>query len=228
MSEGAPILSGRFPESDYADPLAWLSKVLASGMSNTAAMCDPSDADMDVALMGRLCSGYSDALDLLMDRHGGAVFAFLSRRISPRETAEDLFQDTWIRVAQRCHTYKAGCPVRPWLYRIAWNVVKDQFRKDAALRRGGDVQHVPLHESDAENVVCTEAVSEAIRKEEEHYLRNVVDTLPEIYRDVIRLRYFEELGTAEVAQVLDCAEGTVKSRLARGLAMLQAGLEESK
>jgi RNA polymerase sigma-70 factor, ECF subfamily len=228
MSEGIPTLSGRFQGSEYGDPVAWLSKVIISGMSGIAAMCDTSDANTDFDLMARLCSGYPDALNLLMDRHGAAVFAFLNRRVSPRETAEDLFQDTWIRVAQRCHTYKAGRPVRPWLYRIAWNVLNDQFRKDNALRRGGDVQHVPLHESDAENVVGTAIVSEAIRKQEQHSLRSAVDALPEIYRDVIRLRYFEELGTAEVAQVLDCAEGTVKSRLARGLAMLHAGLEESK
>jgi RNA polymerase sigma-70 factor, ECF subfamily len=228
MSEGAPILSGKFPESDYGDPLAWLSKVLVSGMSTAAAMCDTSDADTDFTLMARLRSGYHDALDLLMDRHGTAVFAFLNRRVSPRETAEDLFQDTWIRVAQRCQTYKAGHPVRPWLYRIAWNVLNDQFRKEGALRRGGNVQHVPLHESDAENVGSATTVSQAIRKQEQHSLRSAVDALPEIYRDVICLRYFEELDTAEVAQVLNCAEGTVKSRLARGLAMLHTGLEDLK
>ena len=55
-----------------------------------------------------------------------------------------------------------------------------------------------------------------------------VDALPEIYRDVVRLRYFEELPTDEVAEALGCAEGTVKSRLARGLAMLQQNLEATE
>jgi len=194
-------------------------------LSKVVTPASPAATSAEPDWMRRLQEGHSEALDELMRIYSGPLFAFLCRRVRPREAAEDLFQETWVRVVERCHTFRANAAVKSWLYRVALNVVTDHYRQEKALRRGGDVQHVPL-EGDALNASSSapDAHTQAVVSQERDALHMTVEALPEAFREVVRLRYFEELSTAEVADVLGCAEGTVKSRLSRALALLQAEL----
>ncbi|MGI8906830.1 MAG: RNA polymerase sigma factor [Candidatus Sumerlaeaceae bacterium] len=189
----------------------------------TGSQSDTEAAQLDCEVLRRISRGDSSAFEELMRQHGAALFSFLSRRVRIRETVEDLFQETWIRVINHAHTFRGVGSARPWLYRIALNALTDYHRRETAARRGGGAVHVDLDA--AANVAAEQSVPSLI-SEQNSVLHTAVEELPEVYREVVRLRYFEELSTEEVAEVLECAPGTVKSRLSRGLVLLQSRLEE--
>lgn len=180
-------------------------------------------------LMERMLSGDREALEQLIARHARAVYSCIRHRVRNRDTADDLFQETWIRVIERCHTYRRGSAVLPWLYRIAINVVNDEARRQMAQRRGGNADHLSLDHA-AGLVASPDAPADEVlmQNQQRASLHRAVMALPEPYGEVVRLRYFEELSVADVSDVLDCAEGTVKSRLSRGLTLLQKSLEDQQ
>lgn len=200
-----------------------ISTVCASGALDTSHII--SDEQLLIRVMG----GDNEALELFINRHANAIFSCIRNRVRSRETADDLFQETWIRVIERCDTYRSGSAVLPWLYRIAINVINDHARRAQAMRRGGDARHVPLSEAEAVTVSTTTRADQVlIIDQQKAMLHQKVMELPEPYGEVVRLRFFEELSVADVAAVLNCAEGTVKSRLSRGLALLQSSMEDGR
>ena len=216
---GAPSASGC---------LEWLATapfgVIGSAMGLVSRTESPvPTTEADCAILSRISHGDPGAFDELLELHGPAVFGFLRRRVRVRETAEDLFQETWVRVIHHAGTFRGTASARPWLYRIALNAVTDHFRHETAARRGGGAEHTQLEEA---TDVATAPDVALLVSEQNTALHRAVEQLPDPYREVVRLRYFEELSTDEVAQVLECAAGTVKSRLSRGLEMLQRELEE--
>jgi RNA polymerase sigma-70 factor (ECF subfamily) len=198
-----------------------VSKLLA--LASAEAGGQSSGEMADARLLSGIARGEEESFNALLAEHGNAVFAFLCRRVRPRETAEDLFQETWIHVIQSAGTFRGSSPVRPWLYRIALNVITDHYRRGMAKRRGGGVEPESLDSVPEQAVVLPESLA---RSQEAATLHEAVERMPDPFREVVRLRYFEELSTRDVAAVLDCAEGTIKSRLARGLALLQQELRE--
>lgn len=184
----------------------------------------PVEMPSDEELFAQVQAGNKDAVAQLIDRHGVAVFGYLRRMVRSHETAEDLFQEAWMRVVQRCASFRSGQLVKPWIYQIALNLVRDHLRREGTLRRGRDIEHVEL----AGDEVAAPASDTAMLRDEQQALRTAVEKLPLKYRDVVALRYFEDLTMAEISQVIRRPEGTVKSRLSRGLKMLQEQLEKQK
>jgi RNA polymerase sigma-70 factor (ECF subfamily) len=185
-----------------------------------------SDTLSDEALFARVARGDQEALEQFINRHARAVYSCIRHRVRLPETADDLFQETWIRVMERCDTFRLGSAVLPWLYRIAINVVNDYGRRSQAVRRGGAANHVSLDEAEGTAAVAEAGVDEVlIQDQQKAALHKAVMELPEPFGEIVRLRYFEELPVADVAVVVGCAEGTVKSRLSRGLTLLQKLLE---
>ena len=182
----------------------------------------PVESPSDDELMRGLAQGDGDAADRLVERHGAPIFAYLRRIARSRETAEDLFQETWIRVVRYCGGYRAGRGVRPWLYRIALNVARDHLRRETAARRGGAAWRVEMPDEVAAEPAELQPGEAAERA---GALRRAVDTLPAKFREAVELRYFQDLPLEEVARVLRRPVGTVKSRLSRGLRMLEKELE---
>lgn len=206
----------------------WLSRYALGSLQGASKALD-SGSLPESALMDRMLSGDREALEQLIARHARAVYSCIRHRVRNRDTADDLFQETWIRVIERCHTYRRGSAVLPWLYRIAINVVNDEMRRQMAQRRGGAVDHLSLeHAAGFANATDSPADEVLMQNQQRATLHRAVMALPEPYGEVVRLRYFEELSVAEVAEVLDCAEGTVKSRLSRGLTLLQKSMEDQQ
>lgn len=186
------------------------------------ALCHPVEMPSDEELIGLLRAGDGDAAAQLVERYGRPIFSYLRRMVPSHETAEDLFQETWVRLVEKCGTYKPGQPVRPWLYRIALNILRDHVRRESAGRRGGGAPHLPLEPE----LAGSAPPQDVARRDEEQALHRAVESLPMKFREVIALRYFEELSVEEVASVIRRPAGTVKSRLARGLKMLQGEMEK--
>jgi len=169
--------------------------------------------ESDEELMNRVALGDGEALAGLVRRHSGPVHGYLLRTTRSSAEADDLLQETWVRVARFARRFDPGRRFRPWLYGIATNLARDWFRSHAA-REAGQI------------AVGSEANLAAPGQpgaDEERELRERVHRLPGRQREVVLLRYFAGMNEAEIAASLGIARGTVKSRLHAGLKKLRAG-----
>jgi RNA polymerase sigma-70 factor (ECF subfamily) len=158
-----------------------------------------------------------ELLDLLIEQYQYRLFRYLVYLTSSRERAEDFFQETWIRVLERGHQYDGKSKFEAWLFAIARHLVIDWQRQkkmqsldeltdpsqDQPLQIAAQNEPSPLHQ--------------VLSHEEEASVQNSLGRVPAIYREVLLLRFQEELGLEEIAAVLSAPLSTVKSRLYRGL-----------
>jgi RNA polymerase sigma-70 factor (ECF subfamily) len=134
-----------------------------------------------------------------------------------RALAEDLVQETFLRLMSKADSYRYPRPLKPWLYAIAVNLARDHY-KQAELR------HTDSMPSDFEISVAATPETDSINCEETQQVSTAMNNLPLLQREVILLRYFHELSLNEISQILQVPVGTVKSRLSVGLQRLKERL----
>jgi RNA polymerase sigma-70 factor (ECF subfamily) len=157
-----------------------------------------------------------ELLDALIEQYQYRLFRYLMYITGNRERAEDFFQETWIRVLERGHQYDGKSRFEAWLFSIARHLVIDWQRQKKAQSldaltnpdEGGPMEF-PDDDPSPLHLVLTH--------ESEATVQASVERLPAIYREVLLLRFQEELGLVEIATVLNAPLSTVKSRLYRGL-----------
>jgi RNA polymerase sigma-70 factor (ECF subfamily) len=167
-----------------------------------------------------------ELLDQLIETYQHRLMRYLMFLTGKREVAEDLFQEVWIRVLRRGSQYNGKARFDTWIFTIARNLVIDLSRKRTMasldeMREGGEderpfeiVQDGP---SPLEQFEGRENASEVAA---------VMQTLDPNYREVLSLRFHEEMSLEEIATVTRAPLSTVKSRLYRGLAALKPELEK--
>lgn len=165
----------------------------------------PSASD-DFTLIRRLSAGDEEALGTLMDRYGGALLHFAHRLTGDMQLAEEIYQDTMLKAWQQADTFRVDGHLKAWLFRVARNNAIDYMRK----------KRVPVEEF----TVCLETAATTFRPEREAERAWIsgevffaLDDLPPAYREVVDLRFFQQLCYQEISQVLHIPLGTVKSRL---------------
>ncbi len=163
----------------------------------------------DEQLVSRLVNGDELALHELLRRYERPLSHFIYRHTGGRDV-EDLFQETWLRVVQHAARFDANRRFSTWLFHIAVNLCRDWHRRPPP-------EPAPLPDRAAKDELpAAEARIDATR---------LLATLPESQREVVLLRYYEDLTEDQVAQILDCPKGTVKSRLHNALARLAAAVK---
>ena len=174
----------------------------------------PSDAE----LMTRVREGDQDAFTDLVDRHKDAVVSYLVRLTADRDRAEDIAQETFLRLFRAAADYTEQGYLRAFLFRIATNLVRTEERRARRLRLL--TPFLPRAEH-AEPV----AASGVLRREMHRELAAAVAKLPLRYRVPLVLHEIEGWSYVDIAQEIGCREGTVKSRVHRGRLQLKAKLE---
>lgn len=173
-------------------------------------------------LVGRAQAGDPDAWLVLVERHGQPVFRLAYLLTANADDAADVAQETMLRAFRYLHRFDRSQPLQPWLLRIARNLAYNRRRSIrrfmGALRRLQAEPPGPGVEADG----TPHRLQEARQGE----VLQALQKLDAKHREVIYSRYFLELNVAETAATLGVAEGTVKSRLARGLARLRTVLEQ--
>ena len=161
--------------------------------------------------MAAVASGDETALTALIDRYAASMHAYLLRHSGSREDADDLLQETWVRVARSARSFDTARRFRSWIYGIATNLTRDLFRRRMTRERAlRDLATQPPAAPRADLVDRGE-------------LREHIAELPENMRAVLLLRYYEGMSEAEMAEALDIPRGTVKSRLHAALRKLRGG-----
>jgi len=161
----------------------------------------------------------------LVERCQHRLVRYLLYLTGRREYAEDLAQETWVRVLQRGSQYNGRQRFDPWLFAIARNLAIDYLRKKrkavqtASLRNDRDAMLVLPFSGPS-------PFEAAARSEDAIRLAGQLQILSPLYREALLLRFQEDLSLPEIAQVLGAPVTTVTSRIYRGLAALRSAFEE--
>jgi RNA polymerase sigma-70 factor (ECF subfamily) len=174
------------------------------------------DPDRDDA--ARLRRGDAGGLAGLMGRHQDHLFRHLLRLAGDEAVAEDLFQQTWIKVAERIGRYDRSRPFAPWLFAVARNLALDHLRR----RHPESLDEQP--EPEAPATPDADPFAHALARQQGARLAVAVADLAPLDREVLSLRFEEDLELSELAQRLSVPLPTAKARLYRALARLRASL----
>jgi RNA polymerase sigma-70 factor (ECF subfamily) len=164
-----------------------------------------------------------ELLDQLIDTYQHRLMRYLMFLTGKREVAEDLFQEVWIRVLRRGSQYNGKARFDTWIFTIARNLVIDLSRKRTMasldeMRDGAEEMDARPFEVTAEGPGPLEQFEV---RENASEVAAVLQTLEPSYREVLTLRFHEEMSLEEIATVTRAPLSTVKSRLYRGLAALK-------
>lgn len=169
-----------------------------------------------------------DLLDRLIEQFQHRLLRYLVYLVGNRELAEDLFQETWIRVLERGHLYDGKHEFSTWLYAVARNLSIDYLRKRNPVSLDGlmeqDEEYGSREPADARPL----ALDVVAQRQQLERISQALTALPAEYREAIVLRFQDGLALDEIATVTGARQGTVKSRLYRGLNMLMERLEGGK
>jgi RNA polymerase sigma-70 factor (ECF subfamily) len=166
-----------------------------------------------------------DLLDRLIEQYQYRLQRYLIYLVGKRETAEDLFQETWIRVLERGRQYNGKVKFETWLFAVARHLVIDLTRRKKWISLEnwidsiGDTTPVELESSELSPFEV------AVANEQAERLVRVLGRLDRLHREVLILRFQEEMTLEEISFVVSAPLSTVKSRLYRGLGTLRSWLE---
>jgi RNA polymerase sigma-70 factor (ECF subfamily) len=169
-----------------------------------------------------------DLLDRLIEQYQHRLLRYLIYLSGNRELAEDLFQETWIRVLERGHQYDGRHEFSTWLYAVARNLTIDYLRKKSPVSLDGMIDGLAADERHAsfEPADTRPMAWEVVQQHEQgERISAALVSIPAEYREAIVLRFQDELALEEIATVTRAPLGTVKSRLYRGLNMLMSRLK---
>lgn len=179
-------------------------------------MTDPALAEADDAtLLRRHVEGDPDAFSALVGRHQDRMWAVALRTTGNPEEAADAVQDAMVKAFRSADRFRGDSAVTTWLHRIVVNACLDLLRRKKARPA------VPLEEDDhAGSLAEQQGPDPAVGREQRMDVLSALQQLPEDQRAAVVLVDMEGYSVAEVAEMLDCASGTIKSRCSRGRARL--------
>ena len=177
-------------------------------------------------LMAYRSEGDRSAFEVLVKRYERELFNYLRNYLGDAEMAEDVFQTTFFQIHQKCDLFEEGRAFRPWLYRIATNQAIDSRRRnkryaavslDAQMYHDEDAWNYATQLADDED----EPADSLLDLERGMQVREAVEQLPEVLRQVLYLVYFQGMKYREAAETLGIPFGTIKSRLNVAIKKLQ-------
>jgi RNA polymerase sigma-70 factor (ECF subfamily) len=187
-----------------------------SALSAPATLDLSSGISADGELMAQVAAGDREALALLVDRHKDRLVNYLTRLTGHRDRAEELAQDTFLRLFQSSSRYREEGKFLPYLYRIATNLARSEDRRERRARWFASLPHTEAADPVAETGL--------LREEGGRALRAALRGLPLAFRVPVVLFAVEGWSQKAIAELLGCREGTVKSRIHRGRERLRRAL----
>ncbi len=180
----------------------------------------------DQELIGKYLAGYEPALEKLIRRHKNRVYAYILMVVKDKELAEDLFQDTFIKVINtfRSGQYKEEGKFIQWVMRIAHNLIIDYFRK---------AKRIPIVENNDDYDIFdkvripVESVEEQLITEQIHRdVKKLIDYLPSEQKEVLVMRHYGDMSFKDIAEVTNVSINTALGRMRYALINLRKLVKE--
>lgn len=168
----------------------------------------------DVELMKRIQKADMVAFNIFVDRYKNRLFTVINRMLDSREEAEEIVQETFLRVHQHSHTFDFRFAISTWVYTIALNLARNE------LRRKKRVKFFDI-EDYKEKLSAPEKKTLGDPTKIMAMLKKAIKKLPSKYKEAFILRDIDQLSYEEIAQILSVPLGTVKSRVNRARNLLR-------
>lgn len=175
----------------------------------------------DEVLAKRMLVGDQSAFDILIHRYHQPILNHLEYLLKNKEKAEDFTQETFLKFLRQLENRSIPLNIRAWLYSVATNLCRDYWRSAGYRKERPILDQLPEPQDKKGQVVD---IFE--RRENRSEIHNLLNELPDMQRQIIILRFYNELKLREIADVLACPLGTVKSRLFHALRFLKCRIEE--
>ena len=181
-------------------------------------LSDFSDQD----LVKKYINGDNTSFELLLNRHKNRVFAFIMSKIKNKDLSEDIFQDTYVKVVNSLQKgkYNEEGKFLPWVMRIAHNLVIDHFRKQKKMQMIRSSNDFDIFDVIKDNKI--NADEKMIKDQIFGDLNLLIDKLPSDQREVLKMRYYEELSFKKIAEYFDISINTALGRMRYALINLRA------
>lgn len=187
-----------------------------------------TSADADFQLVQRTVAGDDKAYELLVLKYQRRIERLIGRMVRDVDLIEDIAQETFIRAYRALHQFRGEAQFYTWLYRIAVNTAKkalvdmkrDPTVPEAALRSGDDDDETyrpgnePISDESPDTILAAKEIAAAVNA--------AMDALPTELRQAVTLREIEGLSYEEIAEVMNCPIGTVRSRIFRAREAISA------
>jgi RNA polymerase sigma-70 factor (ECF subfamily) len=175
----------------------------------------------DSELVALYLKGDSKSFEALIQKHKNKIYAFILSKIRNRDLAEDIFQDTFIKVINSLQKgkYNEEGKFLPWVMRIANNLVIDYFRKSKKMRTIAPTDDFDIFDilQDGEKNIEDNLVNNQIHKD----LRKLIEHLPEDQKEVLKMRYYAELSFKEISESTGVSINTALGRMRYALINLR-------
>jgi len=189
-----------------------------------AASMNPDTFSTQDDSIARLQRGELEVLGSIMARYQHRLYRFLHRLLQDPIAADDVFQQTWLRVIEKIGRYDARRQFDAWLFSVARNLAIDylRLRRSSSLDAPDESGIAPIDRLES---VGQSQLETLLEFERGAVLSAAVATLPVIHREILTLRFEEDMKLEEIAEVAGIPISTVKSRLGRALESLRSRLE---
>ena len=208
-----------------------IARILRRSESRTSKVSDRFSVLLEMCdedLMEHFQAGTVEAFNILVDRYSERLTHYLYGFLADTKRCEDLLQETFLRVYRNRHSYQRIAKFSTWLYTIAGNLARSEYRK-RKRRRMYSIQSVNRDNEEYEMAIPDETFSPDNFAEsalQDKYIQDALFQIPPTFREVVVLRDVQQLAYDEIATITGLPMGTVKSRINRGRTKLQTLLKD--
>ena len=182
----------------------------------------------DAQLVCNYISGDESALSTLINRHQSRLYGFIFSKIQDRDAANDVFQDTFIKVIRTLKrgNYNEQGKFLPWVMRISHNLIIDYFRKNSRMPK-----FKSKNEFDIFSIISDDSLNienKMFDSQIENHIRILLDELPDEQRSVIKMRIYQDMSFKEISESTGVSINTALGRMRYGLINLRKMIDKHK
>ena len=182
----------------------------------------------DAQLVYNYISGDENALSILINRHQSRLYGFIFSKIQDRDAADDVFQDTFIKVIRTLKrgNYNEQGKFLPWVMRISHNLIIDYFRKNSRMPK-----FKSKNEFDIFSIISDDSLNienKMVDAQIENHIRILLDELPDEQRAVIKMRIYQDMSFKEIAENTNVSINTALGRMRYAIINLRKLVEENE
>jgi len=182
----------------------------------------------DAVLVKSYIDGDENALAVLIKRHQSKIYGFIYSKVSDRDIADDIFQDTFIKVIKtlKLNSYNEEGKFLPWVMRISHNLIVDHFRKNKKMPMYRETEEFSIFSIMTDSSPNVE--NRIITAQVENDLLRLINELPEDQREVLQMRIYQDLSFKEIADSTGVSINTALGRMRYALMNLRKVIEKNK
>lgn len=180
----------------------------------------------DALLVKNYIAGDENSLSILINRHQSKIYGFIYSKLSDRDIADDIFQDTFIKVIKtlKSNSYNEEGKFLPWVMRIAHNLIIDHFRKNKKMPMFRETEEFSIFSlmTDKSLTIENQMISDQVEKD----LRKIIEELPEDQKEVLVMRIYQDLSFKEISELTGVSINTALGRMRYALMNMRKVIEK--